>query len=221
MKNVYCISDIHNDAKRFKEMLAKIEFTPDDQLYILGDIFDRGSEPVELYHEILKYDNIIPIRGNHDDFLAKSIRENSFESESHQLLVKRLTDVDLENLAVWIEGMPLYKQIELDGKKFMLAHAETTVEPLEKRAEFFLQGEEMTFRYLREGIEGYLSVIGHFPTDLVRYVAKDLPQFPNTIWHNQDKNVYCIDCGNGYRKSIKRNVQLACLRLNDMAEFYV
>lgn len=221
MQNIYCISDIHNDAKRFKEMLIKIEFSPDDRLYILGDIFDRGSEPVELYHEILKYENIIPIKGNHDDFLAKSIRKNSFESESHQLLAKRLTDVDLKSLATWIEVMPLYKVFELNGEKFMLAHAETTKRPLEKSDEFFLMGEEMTFRYLREGIEGYISVIGHFPTDLVRYVVKDMPEFPNTIWHNESKNVYCIDCGNGYRKNVKRTVQLACLRLNDMEMFYV
>ena len=221
MKKVYCISDIHNDSKSFKEMLNLIRFSSDDQMYILGDIFDRGLDPIGLYYEILKHDNIIAIKGNHDDFLAKSIRNNSCESESHQAISKRLTSVDLKNLAEWIEQMPLYQELEINGKKFLLAHAETTEIPSLKKDDFFLQGEEMTCTFLREGVSGCISVIGHFPTDLIRYVMKELPVFPNVIWHNQYKNVYCIDCGNGYRKNLKRAVQLGCLRLNDMEEFYI
>ena len=220
-KNIYCVSDIHNDSKRFKELLKLIDFSPEDQLYILGDIFDRGLDPVGLYHEILKYENIIPLKGNHDDFLAKSIRENSYISQSHQIIGKRLTKVDLENLAAWIEQMPLQKELEINGEKFLLAHAETTDAPQDKKDEFFTVGEDMTCRFLREGILGYTSVIGHFTTDLVRYVMKNYPEFPNTVWHNKSCNVFCIDCGNGYRKETSSHVRLACLRLNDKSCFYV
>ena len=52
----YVISDIHNDNKRFCEMLKKIEFSADDYLYILGDVFDRSNynpNLVDLYFKIL------------------------------------------------------------------------------------------------------------------------------------------------------------------------
>ena len=48
-RNVYVVSDIHNDADGFKELLKKMAFSSDDLLIINGDIFDRGDEPVDLY----------------------------------------------------------------------------------------------------------------------------------------------------------------------------
>lgn len=58
--NVYVISDIHNDYINFKRMSKKIKFHAADTLYILGDVFDKGyhnPQPIELYHEILRYNN--------------------------------------------------------------------------------------------------------------------------------------------------------------------
>ena len=42
-KKVYVVSDIHNDADRFKLLLEKINFSKDDILIVAGDIFDRGA----------------------------------------------------------------------------------------------------------------------------------------------------------------------------------
>ena len=47
-KKVYVVSDIHNDADRFKLLLEKIDFAEDDILILAGDIFDRGNQPIEL-----------------------------------------------------------------------------------------------------------------------------------------------------------------------------
>ena len=38
----YVISDIHGEVDRFYAMLAKIQFSVDDTLYILGDVIDGG-----------------------------------------------------------------------------------------------------------------------------------------------------------------------------------
>ena len=72
-KNVYVISDIHNDADGFIALLQVIGFSPKDILIIDGDIFDRGEKPVELYFEILKYPNIYVIQGNHDVWVRREI----------------------------------------------------------------------------------------------------------------------------------------------------
>ena len=53
----YVISDIHNDSLKFSEMLRKIRFTNYDQLYILGDLFDRSNknpDPLDVYFNVLK-----------------------------------------------------------------------------------------------------------------------------------------------------------------------
>ncbi|WP_455810217.1 metallophosphoesterase, partial [Clostridium butyricum] len=42
----YVMSDIHGCYAEFIEMLQKINFGDDDELYVLGDIFDRGPQPL-------------------------------------------------------------------------------------------------------------------------------------------------------------------------------
>ena len=51
---MFVVSDIHNDADRFKLLLEKIDFAEDDILILAGDIFDRGNQSIELYFEIFK-----------------------------------------------------------------------------------------------------------------------------------------------------------------------
>ena len=45
MGYTYVMSDIHGMAHLLKQMLEKIRFSDEDQLYILGDMIDRGPDP--------------------------------------------------------------------------------------------------------------------------------------------------------------------------------
>ena len=45
----YVIGDIHNDLKKLKQILKQINITRDDELIVLGDVFDRGGETCLLY----------------------------------------------------------------------------------------------------------------------------------------------------------------------------
>ena len=40
----YVMADIHGEIDRFHAMLDLINFSADDQLYIIGDVIDRGAE---------------------------------------------------------------------------------------------------------------------------------------------------------------------------------
>ena len=44
----YVISDIHGCYDKFINMLKLINFSEEDTLYILGDIFDRGDKPLQI-----------------------------------------------------------------------------------------------------------------------------------------------------------------------------
>ena len=53
----YIITDIHNDNRRFTELLQKINLTEKDHLYLLGDLFDRcedHADPVGVYFQMLR-----------------------------------------------------------------------------------------------------------------------------------------------------------------------
>lgn len=73
----YVVSDIHNDYQKFCDLLKMIEFSKEDKLFILGDLFDRSDynpNPVDLYFKVMELeDNCSMIRGNHDEWLAAYI----------------------------------------------------------------------------------------------------------------------------------------------------
>lgn len=217
----YIISDIHNDNKRFQEMLQHIRFSKEsDHLYILGDLFDRSAynpDPVGVYFTILELgESCTVIRGNHDNLLAEYILNyfNTAERKraklapypynSFDLLVQRLTPVDMQELAKLIMSWPLQVAITLDKHKYLLAHAMTSKPDEEKDDNYYLDGEFLDDSYLENGIEGYISICGHSSTDNQR------------IWKNAIGNVYRCDCGCGYRSG-----KLGCLCLKTREEFYV
>lgn len=54
----YACSDIHGQYDTFLRMLQLIEFTEEDEMYILGDVIDRGPKPIELLLYICEHQNI-------------------------------------------------------------------------------------------------------------------------------------------------------------------
>lgn len=49
----YVISDIHGMYNKFIELLNKIKLKDTDTLYILGDVLDRGPDPIKTLLKIM------------------------------------------------------------------------------------------------------------------------------------------------------------------------
>ena len=62
----YVISDIHGEYGKFMELLDIIHFSDEDILYVLGDVVDRGKNPVKTLLKMMEMPNVIPIAGNHE-----------------------------------------------------------------------------------------------------------------------------------------------------------
>ena len=69
---VYVMSDLHGRYDLYVKMLGRLNLQASDTLYILGDFVDRGPDGFKIILDIVEYDNIIPIMGNHD-FLASTL----------------------------------------------------------------------------------------------------------------------------------------------------
>lgn len=63
---IYCISDIHGMYDLYIELLKKINLQDNDVLFVLGDVVDRGPEPMKILLDMMERDNVIPFLGNHD-----------------------------------------------------------------------------------------------------------------------------------------------------------
>lgn len=66
-KKKFVLGDIHARYDELVELLQLSGFNyEEDELIQLGDLVDRGPEPLLCIHEMLKIKNLIAIRGNHD-----------------------------------------------------------------------------------------------------------------------------------------------------------
>ena len=215
----YVISDIHGQFDAFMKLLEQINFDYDDELYILGDVIDRGIKSMECIKWIMEQDNILTLLGNHELILYDGYINNA-PAFYHSLteLRETLKEEEQKEIIKWIEDMPECKIVTVDGKKFYLNHTQIA------STEYFNQ--ELTDRmfpdydcYLKYNdltIKDFICVHGHIPTIEMRrwhHQEKD-----SSIWKNKSGTIIDIDCGAGY---LDKGGKLGCLRLNDMKEFYV
>ena len=210
----YCMTDIHGDFESYRRMLELIEFSDDDELYVLGDVIDRHPGGVEILLDIMERFNVHLIKGNHEDMCYKALAENNREYWSmwvqnggrctRAALLYREASIK-DKVLSFIQSLPTFLEIEVGGRHFHLVHAAPAEYPFER----------MWFRVDKEEpqlIPGATVVVGHTPTP---YLSGD-PYGPGEILH--DEGIIYIDCGCG---SSYNNRRLGCLRLDDLQEFYI
>lgn len=95
----YIISDIHGEYDLFIELLDKIKLKKEDTLYILGDVLDRGPNPIKTLRKLMEMPNAVCMVGNHElmaleclEFLMKEITDMSIEELDEKML---------DNLVTW------------------------------------------------------------------------------------------------------------------------
>lgn len=71
---ILCVGDIHGNYKGFRQILERCSFDNNiDTLISLGDVVDGHCDSFEVVEELLKIKNLIPIKGNHDDWFLQWI----------------------------------------------------------------------------------------------------------------------------------------------------
>lgn len=215
---IYCISDIHGELDKFERMLELIRFSDSDHLYIIGDVIDRGSMGVDILRLIMAAPNMTMLLGNHEqmcldtlgpknEFGARDLwRQNGGMPTYRELLYHRAASERNSTLR-FLAGLPDHLDLEVGLQKFHLVHG-------------FPSGDRnarIWGRVAPDSRSPYpddtICIVGHTPTCFL--TGKDDEDY--RIWHGD--RIIDIDCGCGNLRSEHR--QLACLRLDDMAEFYV
>ncbi len=75
------LSDVHGCYQTFSKLLDKISLTPSDQLFIAGDMINRGPHSmlvlVRIWQLLADGYQVLPLRGNHEQLLLEYNREQS------------------------------------------------------------------------------------------------------------------------------------------------
>ena len=226
---IYVMSDLHGCFEIYRKMLLLIDLQEDDTLYILGDIVDRGPEGIKILLDLSTRRNVIALRGNHDHkaevMLSRlvrpkeSIARKQFEKQfgfwisdgglpTYENFLK-LEQREKEVVLKYFKAMPFYKELEVDGKKYFLAHTVPEKECMPKELEQCL-GKELLWGepdYEETYFEDITLVTGHTPTVLID------KSFAGRIW--KGNNHIAVDCGAVFGNP------LGCICLNTGEEFYV
>lgn len=73
-RKLFVVSDVHGNFTALSEALARAGFDRDNEDHIFvscGDLFDRGSESVQVYDFVRSLERKILMRGNHEDMLRE------------------------------------------------------------------------------------------------------------------------------------------------------
>ena len=143
----YVISDIHGCYKEYRELLRKIEFTDEDELYVLGDVVDRGPEPVKILRDMMMRINVFLVLGNHEYMMLRVLRKLSVEITEDNL-ENYLTADDLKAYTYWMndggeQTLKQFRELPVDEQEDMLEYIE----------------DAMTFEVVKAG--GRLYVLTH------------------------------------------------------------
>ena len=235
---IYVMSDIHGNMRRFRSIMKKIELQPEDELYVLGDVIDRHPDGIEILQEIMAMPNARMLLGNHEYMMLNALvpydqdlpwmrrqglsdlnlwyRNHGEITEVH---FKALSKEEQQRIFDYLKSLPLNIDIEVNGKKYKLVHGA----PVEFFPEINWKYHDETQFAVWERIEDHIKIpddytliYGHTPT--LYYAIKSRL----SIWHGQNR--IAIDCGSGFEdiapEDYPHQGRLACLRLDDMKEFY-
>lgn len=246
-ENIYLISDIHGCREEFYNILKLINLNKNDLLIIIGDTIDRGLDGIILLQEISQMENVLLINGNHEDMMVKSMTgdiDMFFDWTSYnggQPTYKALRRLDYKKkneIINYANTLPPYKILYLNGETYLIVHAGLRI--ISKMTlEEMLKIQNNNLLWIRgiflksKAKHNFKVIFGHTQTYLIDYEINGYPSYYDfksddydepkiieeikkaKIWHNKDNTKIGIDCG------VSSGGYLACLRLNDMKEFYV
>lgn len=230
----YCISDIHGDYSRYCGMLDRIGLSEEDTLYVLGDVVDRGGQPVELLLDIMERPNVVPLLGNHEymfacclAFLMKEVTEQNLSALHAEDLCsflhwqsqggaptlegfRRLSPDQRQAVREYLGEFSLYEEVEAGGQSYLLTHAGPDhFSPRRPLGDYALHELLWTrLDYSKVYYRDRFLVTGHTPT-------RNIPENPAPDRIYQANRHIAIDCGCGH------GGHLGCLCLDTLEEFYV
>lgn len=128
----YVTSDAHGHVRALDRALELASIGPEDTLYVLGDMVDRGPDPVGVLRLVKSLPNTHVLMGNHENMLLTTLSTGdqvdllTWEMNGGGTTAAGLDGCSREeyiDLVEWIENLGLFDVIEVGGRTYILVHA--------------------------------------------------------------------------------------------------
>lgn len=190
---VFITADLHGcKFDEFLKLLDKAGYDKEkDILYVLGDVVDRGYDGIKILKWIIQEKNIVLLLGNHEEMMlnceflyTKDLNNRKLPDELYGVektfyrmwlnngglptlnSLRKCDQQDIEQIIHYIKNCPLYKIIEMNGKKYILSHSGG--DPMKKhidntKHDWLWSRPKMNENY----IDNTFRVFGHTPVQLL------------------------------------------------------
>ena len=247
--SIYVCSDIHGRYDRYLKLFKYIK--DEDTLYILGDVIDRHKGGIKILQDIMKRDNVVLLRGNHEDFMVNSffvdyeenllmtkhndrlylwLMDNNGGKKTYDEFIKLSEDKQIE-IYEFLKKLPLIVNIEVNDNKFYLGHASTIncdKEIAYERDLTFFQSEILLWDSPFDGRnifpqveENKYYIHGHVYVQRIRKKYAQKAKRKNEYEYYQKDSTICIDGGCALPREYDEQTRLILLRLDDFKYEYI
>lgn len=229
---IYVCSDLHGySIKNFKSLLKKIGFCDNDELYIVGDVIDRGKDGITILKWMMTQSNVHLILGNHEQLMCKNsflfnqISDDITKSFNSSCLLaystwitnsglptietlKKEPQSEIKKIFQYIKNAPLYETVTVNKKNFVLTHSGFKNFASDKKLSEYEPDELLWNRpsFEQKYFNDATVVFGHTPTAYYGKEYEGKVLFTDT-WID-------IDVG------IMQGHSPAILRLDDLVVYY-
>jgi serine/threonine protein phosphatase 1 len=129
----YVLSDVHGHLAPLLRALDDVSPAEEDHIFVLGDMVDRGPDPVGVLKACRALPNCVVLMGNHErmmlDCLAGADEDiawvnwaiNGGGMTAHGLA--DLPEDEIVDLVGWVAGLPLRARTRVGGRDYLLVHA--------------------------------------------------------------------------------------------------
>ncbi|MEJ2595052.1 MAG: metallophosphoesterase [bacterium] len=189
----FVIGDIHSHHKQLIEVFERAEFDFEkDTLISLGDLVDRGPNPIEVIETLMQVKNFIHILGNHDEWCLQYLLHN----EQPYVWLAQGGDTTLsaylknrEKINSHIAFFLKAKLFHIDRENRLFVHAGFNpnmpfVEQIERKDILIwdrsLVHTAMDYHLTGKRFAGFSEIfVGHTPTQIIRETS---PQQFSNLW---------------------------------------
>lgn len=131
--SVYVFSDVHGHAEPLKRALERVGPAPDDVFYCLGDMIDRGPDPLGVIQAVRALPHIHVLMGNHEDLMMACMADpddgvnamnwgmNGGVVTSEALA--ELPEDEADEIVAWVGSLPRAAHTTVGNKRYIFAHA--------------------------------------------------------------------------------------------------
>lgn len=189
--SVYACADLHGRLDLFRQIQNFLK--PDDTLYIIGDVIDRGPDGWKLFKEVMKDPRCKLLKGNHEDMCFKAMNDVKYGNYQDNILIwfNNGGEITFDQILDDKNGMSIYplmgslilqaEYINKDNIKIILNHSGYYEENSSSKNELLWNRKQYKTDFVKgwHGPKDVIVVHGHTPIPLM---VKDMQE---TAWFYQ------------------------------------